>query len=74
MLAIGPQWAIESVEVHIISQFFNLTPREAKEWIDCLHIILNKERGEKVNLCEFCTYNGFDIEVLIPFFKALTGY
>lgn len=67
-MAIGPQWAIEPVELNIISRFFNLTPREAKEWIDCLHMILNKERGEVVNLYEFCTYNGFNVEVLIPFF------
>ncbi|OMP76391.1 MULTISPECIES: hypothetical protein [Chitinophaga] len=74
MLAIGPDWAIESVEVHIISQLFNLTLREAKEWIDSLHVILGKERGEQVNLCEFCTYHGFDIDILIPDFIALTGY
>ncbi|WP_343673909.1 hypothetical protein [Chitinophaga sp.] len=74
MLAIGPDWAIESVEVHIISQLFNLSLREAKEWMDCLHVILKKERGEQVNLSEFCTYHGFDIEILIPVLKALTRH
>lgn len=73
MLAIGPDWAIKPVEVYQISQLINLTLREAHELIDSLHILLNKEDGEQVNLCEFCTYFGFNIEILIPAYMALTG-
>jgi hypothetical protein len=75
MLQTGPNRAKKTVEIYHISLLLNLTLREANELIDCLHILLNKEEGEQVNLCEFCTYYGFDIdEILMPVSHALTGY
>lgn len=73
MSANCPVSAIETVGIENISRLFNLTLREAENWIDSLHIILEKERGEHVTLREFCTYTGFDMVVLSESLTAITG-
>jgi hypothetical protein len=73
MSATCPVSAIETVEIENISRLFNLTLREAESWIDCLHKILEKQRGEHITLCEFCIYTGFNITALKSAIAIMKG-